>query len=168
MQDLDDVLVAPFFSPPFHGRVELRVANRWIGAPREQQLNGRSVAVDRRPVQSGSAEKPSRIRIGATLEQKMMVKWTEEASSAREIEVVAKGVQNSKMISEITRVIKEEIRGVESIRLRRRQGGAAYFTVRVRARASDFGHDLEQKSFSNFKLQVDDVTRTKIVVSLNR
>ncbi len=107
-------------------------------------------------------------KLATTLESKMMAKWTEEASSARELEVVAKGVQNSKMITEITRVIKDEIRGVESIRLRRRQGGNAFFTVRVRARASDFGHDLEQKSFSNFKVELQDVTRTKVVLSLNR
>jgi hypothetical protein len=107
-------------------------------------------------------------KISTALEQKMMVKWTEEASSAREIEVVAKGVQSSKMISELEKVIKEEIRGVESVSLRRRAQGNAYFTVRVRARASDFGHDLEQKSFSNFKLAIEDVTRTKIVLGLAR
>ena len=97
-----------------------------------------------------------------------MAKWTEEAASARDLEVVAKGVQSSKMIEEITRVIKEEIRGVESIRLRRRQGGNAYFTVRVRARASDFAHDIEQQSFSSFKLALEDVTRTKVVLGLNK
>jgi hypothetical protein len=107
-------------------------------------------------------------KLATALEQKMMVKWTEEASSARELEVVAKGISASKMIGEIQRVIKEEIRGVESIQLRRRAQGNAYFTVRVRARASDFGHDLEQKSFSNFKLALEDVTRTKVVVGLAR
>jgi hypothetical protein len=107
-------------------------------------------------------------KLGTALEQKLLAQWTEEASSAREIELIAKGVSTSKMVSEITKVIKEEIRGVESVRLRKKQGGNAYFTVRVRARASDFGHDLEEKSFSGFKLAIEDVSRTKLVVSLNR
>jgi hypothetical protein len=107
-------------------------------------------------------------KLAGALEQRVLAKWTEEASSARELEVVAKGVQSSKMIDEITRVIKDEIRGVESIRLRRRQGGNAYFTVRVRARASDFAHDVEQKNFSNFKLALLDVTRSKVVLGLGK
>lgn len=107
-------------------------------------------------------------KLAGTLEQKIMAKWTTEASSAREIELVARGVKGSKMVREMTRVIKDEVRGVESVRLRRRKGGRAYFTVRVRARATDFGRDLEDKRFSNFQLEIEDVTRSKVVVSLNR
>lgn len=107
-------------------------------------------------------------KLGGSLEQKIMTKWTAEAASAREIELVARGVKSSKMIREMTRVIKQEVRGVESVRLRRRKGGRAFFTVKVRARATDFGRDLEGKRFSNFALQIQDVTRSKVVVSLSR
>jgi hypothetical protein len=105
-------------------------------------------------------------KLATNLETKIMTIWTQEASSAREIELVAKGVKGGDMIKEITKVLEEQVRGVESVKLRRKKGMEAYFTVRVRARATDFSRDIEDKTFSTFKVEVEDVTRSKVVLSL--
>lgn len=107
-------------------------------------------------------------KIGETVETKILKKWTAEAAGSREIEVVARKAKSSKTINELKRVIKNEVRGVESISLRRRKAGSAYFTVRVRASANDFGRDVEAKSYQNFKVEVVDVTKSKIVLSVNK
>lgn len=107
-------------------------------------------------------------KISADLEKKILTKWTAEAASARDIELVARGAKSSSMVRKLQKVIKEQVRGVESVRVRRRKGGSAYLAVRVRARASDFGYDLENKTFEGFSVEVEDVTRSKVVVALKR
>lgn len=107
-------------------------------------------------------------KISADLEKMILTKWTAEASSARDIELVAKGASSSSMVKKLQRVIEQQVRGVESVRVRRRKGGQAFLAVRVRARATDFGDDLENKTFEGFSVEVEDVTRSKVVVALKR
>lgn len=107
-------------------------------------------------------------KISADLESKILAKFTAEAASSREIELVATGAKSSKMVRTLRNVIKDEVRGVESVRVRRRKGGRAFLAVKVRARASDFAHDLENKTYEGFSVEVGDVTRSKVVVALKR
>lgn len=107
-------------------------------------------------------------KISPDLESRILAKWTAEASSARELELVATGAKSSTMVRKLKAVIEQEIRGVESVKVRRRKGGKAFFSVRVRSRASDFASDLESKTYEGFSVEVDDVTRSKVVVALKR
>ncbi len=105
-------------------------------------------------------------KLSSNLETKILAKWTEEAASARELELVLEGVKNSKMVRTFEDVLREEVRGVESVRTRRRKGKKAYLTVRVRANSTDFARDLESKKYGDFSLSLKDVSRAKVVVSL--
>jgi len=106
-------------------------------------------------------------KLGDDLEKKILAKWTAESASAMEVELEIAGAKDSAQISEIERVLKSEIRGVESATVRRRAKGKAYFTVRVRAEAMVFAHDVEAKSYKNFSLAIDDVTKQRIKIHVN-
>jgi hypothetical protein len=107
-------------------------------------------------------------KIASDLESKILAKFTAEAASSRQIELVATGAKNQKMVRTFRRVIEEQVRGVESVKVRRVKRGKAYLNVRVRARASDFAYDLEHKEYEGFSVEVGDVTRSKVVVALKR
>ena len=100
------------------------------------------------------------------LERKIVQRWTAESAGAREIELVIEGVRASKTVREIKRVIQEEIRGVESVAIRRRRRGKAFVAVRVRATAADFGRDLESQVYSGFSLETVSVSRAKLVAQV--
>ena len=87
-------------------------------------------------------------KLSSGLEQKIMARWTTEAAGARELELVVKGAKTPKDLKEVERVLREEVRGVESVQVRRKHKGATYLTVRVRASAADLASDLEAKSFA--------------------
>lgn len=107
-------------------------------------------------------------KIGGQLDTELMKRWVAESSSSREIELVVKGVANGGQARVIERVIAEQVRGVESVRTRRRRKGKAFLTVKVKARAQDFARDLESQAYGKFGLGVSDVSRSKIVASLER
>ncbi len=107
-------------------------------------------------------------KLSPNLEKKIMARWTAESAGSREIELVAENVRSSKQVREIARVLKEEIRGVESVNVRRRKRGKAFITVKVRASATDLARDLEQRSFSGFGVEIESATRGKLIVSLKK
>ncbi len=105
-------------------------------------------------------------KIADKLQKQIMAKWTAEAASARSLELVVNGVRNTKMLKAMTKVIREEVRGVESAKIRRRRGKKAYLSIRVRATANEFGQDLESKKYQGFKLELVDVSKARLKVSL--
>lgn len=107
-------------------------------------------------------------KLAPDLEKKIMAKWTAEASSAREIDVEVSGVKNTKVQKELERVIKDELRGVESVAVRKKKKDVVYLSVKVRASATDFAHDLENKSFKDFTVEVDDVSRGKVSLKVGK
>jgi hypothetical protein len=58
------------------------------------------------------------------------------------------------------------VRGIESVVLRRRAKGNAYFTVRVRSDAMGFSRDLESKTYKDLTLEVTDVSKARVKVAL--
>ena len=107
-------------------------------------------------------------RLEEDLERQILTQWTEQAASARNLELVVKGVRSSKVARAVERVIREEIRGVESVRMRRRRKGKAYYAVRVRANATDFGRDLEAKTYPQFALETVNISRAKLVAQVKQ
>lgn len=107
-------------------------------------------------------------KVGDTLEKRILTQWTAEAAGARRLELVVRGVRTSKAARAIRRGIKDEVRGIESVRLRRRRGAKAYYSVQVRATATDFGRDLESKRFGSVELEIEDVSRSKLVVKVKK
>lgn len=107
-------------------------------------------------------------KLGDKLEARIVARWTAEASSSRELDVVVSGAKSSKDINGLKKVLNNNIRGIESVSVRKRKGGKAFFTVKVKARAEDFAQDLEQQTFDGFKLEIDEVTRSRVAVSLAR
>ncbi|MCA9553870.1 MAG: flagellar assembly protein T N-terminal domain-containing protein [Myxococcales bacterium] len=115
-----------------------------------------------------SAIKNLAAKLSEKLEGKILAKWTEEASSSRELEVVVSGVKSGKDVKELRRIIGERIRGVESVSVRRQKKGQAYLTVKVRARAPDFARDVEAQAFDGFKVETDEVTKNRVAFSVAR
>lgn len=107
-------------------------------------------------------------KLAGKLESKILAKWTAEAASSRELEVVVTGVKSSKQIRAIKNAIEANVRGVESVNVRRRKKGRAFFTVKVRARAADFARDVENHTFDGFGLEVDEVSRARVALNLAR
>jgi hypothetical protein len=102
-------------------------------------------------------------KVGQSLEEKLLSRWTTEAASSRDVELVVTGVRSGAVARTIEKRVAERIRGVERIRARRRRNEKAFFAVAVRARTRDFARDLEQESFGTFTLEVGEVSRRKIV-----
>lgn len=107
-------------------------------------------------------------KLAAKLEAKILTKWTAEAASSREIELAVTGVKRTKQAKAIVKAIQGKVRGVESVAQRRLRKGKAKFTVKVRARASDLAEDLENLSLDGFKLEVETVTRARIVARVTK
>lgn len=105
-------------------------------------------------------------KLAGKLESRVMAKWTQEASSSRELEVVVHGVKTSKQVRAIREAIEAKVRGVESVRVRRRKRGKAYLTVKVRARAADFARDVE--ALEELGLGVEEVTRARVALRASR
>jgi hypothetical protein len=101
-------------------------------------------------------------KIADDLQKKILTKWTSEQASSLEIELEVAGAKDTGQINEIERILKAEVRGVESATLRRRAKGKAYFDVKVRADAVAFSKDVESKTYKGFQLQVDDVSKSRI------
>jgi hypothetical protein len=107
-------------------------------------------------------------KLSEKLEKKIMAKWTQEAASSRELEVVVTGLKSGADLKEIRRVLAEKVRGVESVTVRRQKKGQAALTVKVRARAPDFARDAEAQAFEGFKLEADEVTKNRVELSVAR
>ena len=105
-------------------------------------------------------------KLSDELERRILTQWTAEAAGARQLELVVHGMKSSKMVRTVARVIREQVRGVESVRLRRRRKGKAYFAVRVRATATELARDLESKTFARFQLETVSVSRAKLVAQV--
>lgn len=106
-------------------------------------------------------------KLGLDLEKKILAKWTAEAASAMELELVVAGAKTSKVIDEITRVLSSEVRGVESASLRRRAKGNAYYNIRFRGDAMGFAREVEAKTFKDFGVAVEDVTKAKVKLAVS-
>ncbi|MEO1335173.1 MAG: hypothetical protein AAFV29_06000, partial [Myxococcota bacterium] len=104
-------------------------------------------------------------RVSADLEKQIVSQWTSQAAGARELELVVKGA-SAKVARSIERTIRERIRGVESVRLRRRRARRAWYDVRVRASADNFGEDLQEKALSRFGLELKSVRRNRLVADV--
>ena len=107
-------------------------------------------------------------KIGSDLERRIVDQWTAEAAGARRLELVVEGIRSTRMLRALARAIREEIRGVESVRVRRRRQKKAYLSVQVRASATDFSRDLESKQFKDFSLETVSLSRTKLVAQVKR
>lgn len=107
-------------------------------------------------------------KLAPDLERKIMTKWTAEAASARDVDVEVSGVKNTKIQKELERVLKDEIRGVEAVAVRKKKKDVVYLSVKVRASATDLAHDLENKSWKDFTVDVDDVSRGKISLKVGK
>ncbi|MCK6547305.1 flagellar assembly protein T N-terminal domain-containing protein [Myxococcota bacterium] len=105
-------------------------------------------------------------KIGDDLEKKILAKWTAEAASATELEVVVEGVKGSKQLDLIQKVIQAEVRGVEQISLRRREKGKAFFTVRVRQDANAFAREVEEKTYEGLTVEAADVTKARVTLEV--
>lgn len=106
-------------------------------------------------------------KLGEDLEKKILSKWTAEAASALELELIVTNAKTSKVIDELTRVMTSEVRGVESATLRRRAKGNAYYNVRFRGDAMGFAREVEGKTFKDFAVSVEDVTKAKVKLAVN-
>jgi len=105
-------------------------------------------------------------KLAGTLEGKILAKWTAEAASARDLELVVQNVKSASQASALERLIREEIRGVESVSLRKKQKTVAHYSVRIRATANELGTDLEAKTVDGQKLDVVSTSGAKLVLSL--
>ncbi|MBK8013616.1 MAG: hypothetical protein IPK13_19970 [Deltaproteobacteria bacterium] len=106
-------------------------------------------------------------RLGDALQKKIMKRWTEEAASAREVELVVQGGVPAARLKAFEGVVQSEVRGVESMKLRRRARGRVHYDVRVRARTADFAEDLESKTYPGLKLEVETLTKARLVLKLS-
>lgn len=107
-------------------------------------------------------------KLAGKLEAKIIAQWTAEASSSRELEVVVSGVKSSKQVRAIKKALEGNVRGVESVNVRRRKKGRAFLTVKVRARATDFARDVESQTFDGFGVEVEEVTRARVALALSK
>jgi hypothetical protein len=105
-------------------------------------------------------------KIGDDLEKKILSKWTAEQASAMEIELEVAGAKDTKALDELKSVMEDQVRGIEKMTLRRRAKGKAYYTIRVRSDAMAFSRDLESKTYKGFSVNVKDVSKQRIKVSL--
>jgi hypothetical protein len=105
-------------------------------------------------------------KLGEDLEKKILAKWTAEAASAMELELIVANAKTSKVIDELTRVMTSEVRGVESATLRRRAKGNAYYNIRFRGDAMGFAREMEAKTFKDFGIEVSDVTKAKVKLAV--
>ncbi|MCB9654995.1 MAG: flagellar assembly protein T N-terminal domain-containing protein [Deltaproteobacteria bacterium] len=106
-------------------------------------------------------------RLGDDLLKKIMKRWTEEAASAREVELVVQGTVDSGRLKAFEGVVQSEVRGVESMKRRRRAKGRVHYDVRVRARTADFAEDLESKTYPGLKVEVETLTKARLVLKLS-
>lgn len=101
-------------------------------------------------------------KLSDILESKIVGRWTKESVNAREIEVEIEGVTGGKMIDKVVSGFREHLRGVESVRVRRRAKGRAFFSVKVRATAIDFAKDIENSKLPEVELEVASVSKARI------
>ena len=107
-------------------------------------------------------------KLGADLERRIVKRWTAESAGARRLELVVDGIRNTRMLRTMAKTIREEIRGVESVRVRRRRQKKVYLSVQIRASATDFSRDLESKRFKDFSLETVSLSRTKLVAQVKK
>jgi hypothetical protein len=104
-------------------------------------------------------------KLGDDLEKKILTKWTAEAASAVELELVVEGAKG-KQLDVLQKVIQSQVRGVEQISLRRREKGRAFFTVRVRQDANAFGREVEEKTYEGLTVEVGEVTKARVTLEV--
>lgn len=107
-------------------------------------------------------------KAGAELEEKLLARWMADAASSREIQLELVGVRGGKELRAIETGLREKVRGVESVRTRRRKGEVARLTVQVRARAQDFAREVESERFGAVGLEPTDVSRNRVVATVTR
>lgn len=102
--------------------------------------------------------------LAPTLEKNILGKWTAEAASAQSLELVVKGLAGSAQVNRVVQYLKTEVRGVEAVDMRRKKKGQVYFDVRFRGDGLELSRAFEEKSFDGFKLDVDEASKTKLVL----
>jgi hypothetical protein len=101
-------------------------------------------------------------KIGPALEKSILGKWTAEAASAREVELVITGALNGGQVTQVRKFLGTEVRGVEKIDVRRRKKGLVGLVVHLKGEAMDLGNALEAKAFEGFKLEVGDISKDRV------
>lgn len=106
-------------------------------------------------------------KAGGALEKKLLARWMAEAASSRSLELVLEGVKSGKELRAVEKAIAQ-LRGVESVRARRRKGSKVVLVVQVRARAQDFAQDLEAHRYGELGLALREVTSGRLVAAVER
>jgi len=107
-------------------------------------------------------------KLSPMLEKSIMAKWTQEAAGAQTIEVVVKGGLKPAQLNELKSLMQGQIRGVERVDVRRKSKDAIYLDVRVKGSSRDFSQALEDKKIGDLNIDVEEMTKAKVVLSLSK
>ncbi len=105
-------------------------------------------------------------KLGGKLRTSIMAKWTAEAAGAKTIELVLVGPIKTKTLDQVKRFLVHEVRGIESVDIRRRKKKKAYLTVNIRGSAMDLGGSFERKTFDGFAVEVASVTKSAVTIEV--
>lgn len=107
-------------------------------------------------------------KLGGALQTAIMSKWTAEAAGAKEIQLVLKGPIKTATLDQVKRFLVHEVRGVESVDLRRRKKNKASLVVQIRGSAMDLGGSFDSKRFDGFTVEVASVTKSAVTIEVKK
>ena len=79
-----------------------------------------------------------------------------------------KGGLKPAQINELKNLMQGQIRGVERVDIRRKAKDAIYLDVRVKGSSRDFSQALEDKKIGDLNIDVEEMTKAKVVLSLSK
>ena len=107
-------------------------------------------------------------KLAGTLERAILSKWTAEAASASDLEVVVHGDLKRAAIEALTALLTDQVRGVERAVVRRKTKDAVMMNVRFRGTAKTLSDAIEDQKAGDWVVDVDEQSGQKLSVALRK
>lgn len=105
-------------------------------------------------------------KIGASLQDSIMKRWTSEAAGAQSVEVVVQGELKPAQVQAFTSLLTQEVRGVEKVDVRKKSKGVLYLDVAFKGTTRDFANAVETKRLGELAIEVEEMTKAKVVLTV--
>ena len=105
-------------------------------------------------------------KIGGSLQASILKRWTSEAAGAQSVEVVVKGTLKPAELKALTSLMTQEVRGVERVDVRKKAKDTVFLDVSYKGTTRDLSNGLEEKKVGDLTIEIEEMTKAKLVISL--
>ncbi len=161
--------VGPIMGTQMHS-IRANISLRALNLDNGQILatSTQSQAVGHVDATTGGTQALQKVAVKAAddLLQKILAQWEGQVSGPSSVTLTIKNVGKSKFLRDIAEILRNQVRGVAEVRQRAFKARVAELEVDIKGSAQDLATELEEKKFTGFTLEIDEVTANTVVAVL--